>query len=213
MGALSRHVDSPLIAAEWQPDVGQLLEEQHLVAHSEFAGRRLQFAAALARFFAAQRDTEVCTFYGRYITDLESFCYQLERAMPGPTLSRRVDGPGSVTSLLRHRVAFPGRRAARFRYYIWHDADQMLRADRSLFGRLVDALTGVAAEAEYTDDDMLLLHRTVLVGSSAVREYASDPAGQCRSWWRDGLGEPFWQVVTGLEAPSFQLLSIDVLDR
>ncbi|QOI99831.1 MAG: hypothetical protein HRU70_04770 [Phycisphaeraceae bacterium] len=213
MSALSRQPDSPLVVRSWQPDVAQLLDESHLAAYSDHSGRRLQFAASLGQFLGAQRDTDVCTLYGRFITDLESICHQLERAIPGPVLSRRVDGTDGVTSLLRYRPSFPGRRATRFRYYLWHDADVLLEHDPPLFGRVVDALAGVAAEDEYVNDDLLLIHRTVLVGGAGLRAYLDEPNGQCRSWFDDGLGEPFWRIVTGIEQPTFTGCGIDALDR
>jgi hypothetical protein len=60
-------------------------------------------------------------------------------------------------------------------------------------------------------DDALLLHRAVLIGSSMLDLYAEDPAGQCCRWHDDGQGEPFWQVVTGIDAPPFMRYRIDVL--
>ena len=107
MGALSRHPDSPLVVADWQPDVAQLLDEHHLVAHSERPGRRLAFAASMSQFLGAQRDAEVCPFYGRYIADLETFCHQLERTIAGPTLRRRIDGIDGIAALLRYRTSVP----------------------------------------------------------------------------------------------------------
>ena len=142
MSALSRQPDSPLLVADWQPEVTQHLEENHLVATSDFPGRRLQFATSLGQFLGMQRDTEVCPFYGRFITDLESFCYQLERAVPGPLLDRRIDGPGGIAALLRNRMIVRGKPATKFRYYIWHDADVLLQRDRvqvnSLHGQAVN---------------------------------------------------------------------------
>lgn len=213
MSAVSRQPEAPLLVADWHADVTQLLDEHHLVAWSDMPQRRMQFAVSLARFLGAQRDTEVCSFYGRYILDLESFCYQLERALPGPALDRRIDGPGGLVSLLRSRTSWRGRPQTKFRYYIWHDADMMLRADHVLFGKLVDAMAGVAAEAEYVSDDVLMLHRSIFVGSSLLDVYAEDFNGQFQSWSRDEHGEPFWQVVTGVEKPPFMRYRIDVLGR
>ncbi|MBK9188464.1 MAG: hypothetical protein IPM33_05850 [Phycisphaerales bacterium] len=211
MSALSRKPDAPLLVADWQADVTQLLDEHHLVAWSDVAQRRMQFAVSLGRFLGIQRDTEVCVFYGRHILDLESFCYQLERALPGPTLERRIDGPGGIVSLLRSRATWRGRAQTKYRYYVWHDADVLLRADHVLFGKLVDALSGVAAEAEFVSDDVLMLHRCVFVGSSLLDVYAEDTRGQFQAWARDELGEPFWQVVTGIDRPAFMRYRIDVL--
>lgn len=213
MSALTRQFDQPFGAVEWQPDVTQLMDESHLLAWSNLPRHRLLFAASLAQFLESLRDAEVCVFYGRFIVDLDSFCHQLERAIPGGPLERRIDGPRGVTALLRSRQAFPGRPPSKYRYYLWHDADVLLREDPRLFGRLVDALAGVAAEAEFVDDDLLLLHRTVFVGSSLLNTYADDPQGQFRSWYPDGLGEPFWQVVTGVEEPTFSRLAIDSLEQ
>lgn len=212
MSALSRQFEQPFGAIEWQPDVTQMLDENHLVAWSAVPRLRLSFAASLSQFLDSLRDTEVCVFYGRFILDLESFCHQLERSIPGEPLERRIDGPRGVTNLLRSRQTYPGRVPAKYRYYIWHDADVLLRENHTLFGRLVDALAGVAAEAEYVDDDLLLIHRSVFVGGPLLDAYAEDPRGQFRSWFRDGKGEPFWRVVTGIDEPSFMKFRIDTLE-
>lgn len=213
MSALSRKPNIADLTSHWQADVQQLLDEHHLVAWSDLPHRRTQFAVALGNFLGAQRDAEVCTFYGKHITDLESFCYQLERCLPGPTLERRINGPRGVVPLLRNRDTIRGRNPAKYRYYLWHDADVLLRADHKLFGQIVDALAGVAAEAEYVSEDLLLIHRGVFIGSSLLDVYGEDRKGQFRSWYDDGHDEPFWRVVTGLGAPEFMRYGIDVLDH
>lgn len=213
MSALSRQPDSALLIADWQPDVTALLDEHHLVAVSDFPARRLQFATSLGQFLGMQRDTEVCPFYGRFITDLDSFCYQLERAVPGPLLDRRIDGPGGVAALLRNRMVVRGKPATKFRYYVWHDADLLARVQPELFARLVDALCGVAAEAEYVSDDLLLIHRSVFVGGPTLLELSRQENGPFRSWLADEFGEPFWRVVTGLERPPFTSYAIDTLAK
>jgi hypothetical protein len=211
MSALTRQPEYPFNGGDWQPDTTQLLDEHHMVAWSNMPRRRVHFATSLAQFLETQRDTEVCVFYGRFITDLESFCYQLERAVPGQELERRLDGPRGVIALLRHRQSFRGRAAAKFRYYVWHDADVLLRHNHLLFGLLVDALAGVAAEAEYASDDLLLLHRSVFVGGPMLDLYAEDPRGQFQSWQAEEGGEPFWQIVSGIERPPFRRFHIDQL--
>ncbi|MCB9845087.1 MAG: hypothetical protein H6811_03755 [Phycisphaeraceae bacterium] len=213
MSALPRHHGNPLFLTDWQPEVATLLDEHHLIAASSMPRRRLGFAASLAQFLESLRDAEVCVFYGRFIRDIESFCHQLERAIPGEPLERRIDGPRSVASLLRSRQTFPGRAPAKFRYYVWHDADTLVRADHNLFGRLVDTIAGVAAESEYVSDDALLIHRGVFIGGSVLEAYADDPRGQFQSWYLDGHGDPFWQVVTGVDRPPMQRFSIDSLDE
>lgn len=213
MSALSRQPESPLLVADWQPDVTQLLDEHHLVALSEFPARRLQFATSLSQFLGMQRDTEVCSFYGRFITDLDSFCYQLERAVPGPLLDRRIDGPGGVAALLRNRMIVRGKPATKFRYYVWHDADLLLRSDPTVFAKLVDAFAGIAAESEYVSDDLLLIHRSIFVGGPLLADVSQDERGPFRSWLADEFGEPFWRVVTGVEHPPFMTYSIDSLAK
>jgi hypothetical protein len=212
MSALTRQPESPFVVADWQPEITQLLDEHHLAAISDSARRRMHFAVSLAQFLQGLRDAEVCTLYGRFITDLDSFCHQLERAIPGPLLERRVDGPRGVTALLRTRETFRGRPACKFRFYVWHDADVLLRADEPLFGRLADAFAGVAAESEYVSDDLLLIHRAVYVGGPLLSEYAENPDGQLQVWYPDAPGqEPFWQLVTGIERPSVIRYQIDLL--
>ena len=211
MGALTRQPDSPFSVPEWQPEVTQLLDEHHLVAWSTNTRKRLHFAASMSQFLGGIRDAEVCSFYGRFITDLESFCCQAEQAIVGPALERKIDGPGGVASLLRYRQEFRARPVSKYRYYIWHDADVLLRQDRKLFGRIVETLAGVAAEAEYASDDVLLLHRTIFVGGPALDLYAEDPRGQFQHWSIDEHPEPFWQVVTGIEKPPMLRYQVDQL--
>lgn len=215
MSALPRQNDTPLLVTDWQADVTQLLDENHLIAWSDDAQRRMQFAVSLGRFLSSLRDTEVCTFYGRFITDLESFCHQLERSLPGPALERRVDGATGIASLLRSRSSFRGRSETKHRFYIWHDADVLLRHNHRLFGQIVDTLSGVAAESEYASDDLLLIHRAVYVGSSILDVYADDERGQFRAWLADEadghLVLPFWQVVTGVDSPPFLRYRVDCL--
>jgi hypothetical protein len=203
----------PLLVADWQADVTALLDEHHLAAWSDLPQRRTQFAVSLGQFLGSQRDTEVCVFYGKFITDLESFCYQLERAVPGPSLERAIEGETGIVSLLRARASIKGRPETKYRFYIWHDADVLLRHNKALFGQIVDAMAGVAAEAEYVSDDLLLIHRSVLVGSSLLEIYSEDANAQFNAWLRDGNGEPYWQMVTGLARPSFMRYKIDALSH
>jgi hypothetical protein len=214
MSALTRQIESPFAVLNWQPDVVQLLDEHHLIAISDSPRRRMHFAVTIGQFLQGLRDAEVCTLYGRYITDVESFCYQLERAIPGPLLDRRIDGPRGLTSLLRSRQIYRGRTPSKFRFYIWHDADVLLSEDESLFARIVDAVSGVAAESEYASEDVLLIHRAVYVGSPILSAYADSVEGQFQSWASDSeYDDPFWKVVTGLERPPFARFPIDGLSK
>ncbi len=211
MSALIRFENVRAGLAPWQPDIVQLLDESHMVASAAGSYQRSTFGIALGEFLRSLRGAEVCTLYGRYITDLESFCTQLERMLPGPALERRIDGRRGVTALLRSRDPIRGQRPSRYRFYLWHDADVLLRADPQLFGRLVDAVAGVAAEAEYASDDLLLIHRGVFLGGPMLDSYARYEGGQFRNWYDDELGEPFWRVATGVERPPVRSLAIDRL--
>lgn len=211
MSVLGRHVDAAFAAVDWQPDVMALLDDAHLAAWSLDQTTRTRFAASLQQFLGAQPDTDVCNFYGQYIRDLDGFCHQLERVLPAPPLERRIDGPRGITESLRSRFGFRGRSIARQRFYVWHDADELIRADRGLFGSLVDALAGVAAEAEFVSDDLLMIQRCVFIGGEAMLDYARDTRGQFRAWRPDAFGAPFWSVVTGLEAPPMTVSEIESL--
>ncbi len=213
MSALTRHADSPFRVLDWEPDVAQMLDEHHLVAWSSVPRRRLHFAACLTHFLGLQPDAEICPIYGRFVTDLDSFCYQLERVLPAEPVKRQIDGPDGLVALLRSRHALRVRPASRYRYYVWSDADTLLKRDHKLFGRIVDALAGVAAEAEYASDELLLIQRAVFVGGPMLDLYAENARGQFRSWHDDGHGEPFWQMVSGVEAPPMMRYQVDLLTR
>jgi hypothetical protein len=127
MTVLAGHFDAPFPAVDWQPEAMALLDERHLAVWTHAQSRKSQFAASLGQFLGSQHETDVVTLYGRYITDLESFCHQLERAIPVDRLERRLDGTDSVTDALRSRQTLRGRSVARSRYLIWNDADVLLR--------------------------------------------------------------------------------------
>lgn len=211
MGALALRSDTPFLRQNWQADALALTDRGHLAAWSASRSRRIGFATELGQFIQAQAYCELCPLHGRFISCLETFCEQLERSVPGPPLVRRIDGPRGVTALLRSRDAMHRGMPARHRYFLWHDADVLLRADRALFGAVLDALMGVAAEAEYVTDDLLLLHRVILVGNTRLAQYAEDAGGQLQSWLPDGSREPFWALTTGIERPPVEVFEIDQL--
>lgn len=211
MGVLTSQSNNPLLGGRWQADVLAMTDEAHLVAWSPSPRRQLDFLASFGQFLQAQMHTEVFRFHGRHIHDLESFCSQLERSIPGPTLARRVHGPRGVVSLLRGRDPAHSGPASRYRFLLWDDAHVLLESDRHLFGELVDAIIGVSAESEYVGDDLLLIQRAMFAGNASLKTYADDPKGQFNIWLPDGFDEPFWEVVTGIEAPSITTLPIDRL--
>ena len=186
----------------WQAELTRVLDEHHLVAWSSQSGERASFAAGLASFLAGMDDAQVVPIYGRNATDLDSLCYQIERSIAGDgPMRRRVDGPAGLVSRFRSQPVIPGRPPLRLRYIVWHDPDELIQNDPKLFGQVADAIAGVAAEAEYASDDLLLITRAVYIGGQVLREYADDESGQLRTWLHAGSQEPFWRAVSGVEMP------------
>jgi hypothetical protein len=192
----------------WQLQVLQLLEEHHLCAWSIDRARRRKFVNDLAWHLRALHETQVCVLDGARIIDLPSFCSILEKSLGFGRIERSIDSPLGVVGTLRRRPTPKNSDPIKNRYYIWSDADVLLRRDPALFGRLVDALEGVAAEDEYVSEDLLLLQRAVFVGGPSLDVYADDPRGQFRQWWSDRGEPPLWRVLTGVPAP--KLLSRDI---
>ncbi len=201
IGRVIKTSRKPVRTAPWPLEVLQLLEEHHLCAWAHAPERRRKFGVGLAWHLSSLDDTQVVLLDGAKITDLGTFCAQLEGAIGLPRVERRIDTPGGVVGTLRRRFTPRGHRPVKRRYYIWLDADHLLRRDHRLFGQLVDAIAGVAAEYEFTNEDLLLLQRAVFVGGPSLDMYAEDPCGQFRSWWSDGSETPLWRVVTGVDAP------------
>ena len=104
----------------------------------------------------------------------------------------------SLISLLRSTADIAG--APKHRYFVWTDADVLLRRDEDLFSHLVNALLGVAAEQEHITRDSLVLQREVFIGSEALAAYADKPDGQFHRWL-DEEGSPFWEVASVLDGP------------
>ncbi|MEL6330497.1 MAG: hypothetical protein AAFR38_12640 [Planctomycetota bacterium] len=210
-GFATRPFDAGFDHVDWQAEVAAALDDRHLVAWSDRADDRARFAASLQDFLSGQRGTSVLPLYGGLIDGLETFCHQLERSLPVRRLDRAVDGLHGVTAALRLREDQGPGLLARTRYIVWHDADHLLEADPDLFGHLVDALAGVAAEAEFASEDLLLIQRVLLLGGPSLARYARDESGQLRSWRRDGQQTPFWQSITGLERPQFRIETVERL--
>ena len=197
-----------LFPVGWEPDAAALLDHAHLVADDPDETERNRFVGRLQSFLASQRGCTVAPIYGRYVSNLDDFCHQLERIVPVERLDRRIHGLHGVTNALRQRGHGSGRSLARSRHLIWSDADHCLRADPELFGDLIDAIAGVSAEAEFSSEEPLMIQRVVLVGGAALAQAASDPRGPLRSWRTDRTGVPFWRVLTGLDAPPIERRSI-----
>lgn len=196
-------------AQHWAGDSSEYLEEHHLVAWTRNMATAERYALTMGRVLRGIADTEIWTLAGAVIRDLEGFCRQLERCLPeGVRVKRTVAGRGGVIERLRERYDEDDASAAKRRYYLWREADVLLRHDAELFGELVDVIAGVAAEAEYTGEDLLLLHRAVFIGGPALDVYAEDPRGQFRQWLADATGQPLWRVVSGVRQPPVRVYEI-----
>lgn len=195
----------PTATTAWQSDVAQLLEEHHLCAWGRSASVRAGFALHLSRLLNGLHDTHVCVIDGRRTTDLVSFCDELARGMGLASVRATMGLAEGVLESLRGREGDPRLTPIKRRFYLWTHADTMLRCDPGLFGKLADALMGVAAESEYSSDDTLILQRGIFVGGPALDMYADDDRGQFRSWCGEGGGGdgvPAWGALTGISGPS-----------
>lgn len=185
-------------------DIAPLLDEHHLVVLGDHPAERDACAEGLRRHLEQRTpDTRVASMEGHRIRDLETFCARLEESLgrPAGTLERSVD---RIVECLRTR---PG--DARHDYLLWRDADTLLEHDVELFGRLVNALIGVAAEREYVSADLLVIQRVVFLGDDKLGAYAEDENGQFRSWLvRDGVTR-FWEVASCLERPPVLTYRLD----
>lgn len=210
-------------AHAWVERAVELLDERHLVAWSRNAGHRERFALEMARHVQSTPDVQTVVIAGAVATSLDGFCRQLERALPSSAtgdggvarIRRTVHGEGGVVSRLRDRSANPLVHTKR-RYYLWRDADAMLRTNPKLFSELADAMMGVAAEAEYASEDLLLIHRVVFVGGVSLEAYGHEQRGQLRAWLGEAPGvgpgsagaAPLWAVLTGLAKPPVAMYQI-----
>lgn len=196
----------------WQPEVLARLEDRHLVAWGDDVNVRTRFAACFQQYLSTMADTQVCVLHGRAISSINDLCEQLERLIPVERLSRSVDGPHGISSLLRQRSGVPGRRRERMRVFVWHDADLLARRDRALFQDMVEVMAGVSAEMEYADDGAVLVQRCVYVGSGEIEREARRVDSRLNSWGTGTGGEmPFWELVSGQASPRTTLCAIDRL--
>jgi hypothetical protein len=202
MRAVIGHVRPALNVLPWQLEVAQVLDEHHVCAWSDDPRRRARFASDLAGLLGQLEGTQVCELDGARVRDLPGFCAELSRAAGVGPVEARIDSAAGVVGALRRRPVLDGPAPLKRRYVIWTEAHVLLREDPALFGRLADAIAGVAAEEEFYGEDLLLLQRAVFVGRASLDVYAEDPRGQFRSWFSERGEPPLWKVITGLAAPS-----------
>jgi len=183
MSVVPRHHGFVFEPITWQPEVLARLEDRHLIAWGDDVAVRTRFAANFQQYLSSMPDTQVCVIHGRAIQTIDDLCDQLERLIPVDKLSRSVDGPWGISSLLRQRNTIPGRRSERMRVFVWHDADLLVRRDRGLFQDVVEVMAGVSAEMEYADEGAVLVQRCIYVGSSAIEREARRVDTRLNSRW------------------------------
>ncbi len=223
---------SSTLTANMLGRISEAHQEHHVVLWSGDEHTRRSMGILLSEHLRSLPQVELFEFDGSEITDLASFCRQLtvqfagEYAGPGglrasgpnaygtvapEAVAASIDGPGGVIECLRERNAgtSDAMPMAKRRYYLWHDADTLLTRSPETFGAIVDAMAGVAAEAEYASEDLLLIHRAILVGGPALMQYAKDTTGQFQTWLTDAAGSPpLWKVITGLEHPPVAVIEL-----
>ncbi len=210
------HASGPAVRhepSEWLATAAAALEESHLAAWTASAPLRERFGLEMTWYLQHLPQAQTVAIHGSEATDLEGLCRQIEGAFPeAGALARAVEGKHGVIETLRRRpsesVLLGSAGLVKHRYLVWRDADAMLNSDASLFGRLVDAMVGVAAESEYASEDRLLIQRVLFIGGDSLRAYAENPNGQFRRWLSDGPGEPFWSTVSGITAPPVKRFDI-----
>lgn len=206
----SRFVFTPLC---WEPELLTKLESHHIVAWSSDPALRARFGVRMKQFLDAQSQTEVLVLHGRGILDLEGFCSQLERLIHAEVLARSIDGANGVAALLRQgQDGFVGSPINQ-RFFLWHDADVLLRKNPVLFDEIVEVIAGVSAELEFADNESMLIQRGLYLGGRALAEHARLEHSRFQSWEDDGPGVPFWSLVSGIDRPSTMLCSVDTLMR
>ncbi len=222
----------------WPDEVVQLLDDHHLVVCADAPLAADRFAESLTRRLRQLAETQVIEIDGTRATDITAFCGQIEKQITGVTSDERratnVEGASlvarrsikaqskvvnkrvwwrdiaSVIQLLRNTADVAG--APKHRYFIWKDADALLRSDPTLFSHLVNALLGVAAEQEHITRDSLVLQRAVFIGSDALAAYAEKPDGQFHRWL-DEEGSPFWEVASVLDGPPVRTYRLEGAGR
>ncbi|MGQ0628473.1 MAG: hypothetical protein ACT4PL_10295 [Phycisphaerales bacterium] len=192
--------------ADWLVRGAQLLDEHHVVAWTRNLALRERFGLEMAWFLGRMPQTQMVSIAGSTVRDLPGFCEQLQGALQSErAVAHSIDGPGGVVEHLRAQPLEAASRGdadiVKRRFYVWRDADVLLRFNAGAFGAIVDALCGIAAEAEYASEDRLLIHRVLFVGGPALDVYAEDPCGQFRSWLSENGQQPLWRTISGLTAP------------
>lgn len=214
MAAVVRVSNGARAVGQWLAETDRLLNEHHLVVWSRNMAVRERYGLEVTRHFRHMPEAETLVICGAVVHDLDGVCRQVEKSLhdgAARPLKRSVGEPGGLIDRLRERPGAPNVPAIKHRYYIWRDADTLLRHDAALFAQLVDALMGIAAEAEYASEDLLLLHRAVFIGGPMLGEYAADKDGAFKKWLpeKGKAVTPLWQVISGVDKPPVAVMAIE----
>lgn len=195
---------TPVVVGTPLGDIPSLLDERHLVLWSRDLQRRERAADLVAASLRSVQDAQVVLLPGGVIHDLKTLRSHLDQALPSAEqrpLRATIEGSAGLLARLREAAdPLPGHHHIKWRYYVWRDADVLLRASATAFSIMVDAVAGVAAEAEFASDDLLLIQRLVLIGGPSLQMAIEDPHGPLRTW---RPGSP-WARLTRVEAPRFE---------
>jgi hypothetical protein len=186
----------------WLDQAISELDEHHVVVwHRSLTARELA-ASAIQHELEANHEAQVVSLAGARVHDLRSLRGEVDRALPdlnGRHLLATFAGHGGLLARLREPPPSVAGHHTKFRYYLIRDADVMLRASAPTFSVALDSLAGIAAESEYASDDLLLIHRIILVGGPDLLACHRDPAGPLRAW-REASA---WSHVTRVAGPSY----------
>ena len=91
------------------------------------------FGTNLTQYLSRLGDSEVCPLFGKQINTIDDFTYQLCRTIPWSfEMGRNLN---AVYDVILNFTTQP-----KNRYFIWHDAQHLFRADRKLFDCLYENL-------------------------------------------------------------------------
>lgn len=199
---------TPVVVGVPLGDVPSTLDEKHLVLWSRDLHRRERAADLVVAALRTVQDAQVVCLPGAVIHDLKTLRAQLDQALPSAEnrpLRATIEGPAGLLARLREPAdPLPGHHHVKWRYYVWRDADVLMRSSPAVFSMMVDAVAGVAAEAEFASEDLLLIQRLVLIGGPSLQVEAGDPQGAMRAW---RPGSP-WSRLTKVAAPVFECREI-----
>jgi hypothetical protein len=189
------------------------LNENHLLAWAEPPPVRRRFADELAWYLRHLPHARLAVVEGARVTSLVDLARELSPALaPEAPIEPRIEGRHGLIDTLRHRPSESGHgppsEIVKHRFVLWRDAEVMMQADPVGFARAVDALLGVAAETEYTEEDRLLLLRCVFVGDASLLAYSREPESAFMRWWREGREQPLWATITGIDRPRIHRLHV-----